>query len=373
MVRFVMLALVLLLSGCACPAFDGLDGQTSYRSCLAQPDLPVQRSSEWVVSIDTEDEDLDVTWSSDDPSVVSATGDSEDVVLRAWEVGSAEVTSVLADGTSDRVVWEIARASSGSLIDTFNEYVADNIDVEDNHLYGDLPVQPVGDTVRLWDGESLELDLLLTAADGRQVQWAPSALTAEGSVRVDDEQAVVRLAGSDLGRVFDDAGEQLLEVAVIPIDGLGSASISLGVLHPLRDAPEADAEDTAYAYLRAVVTDGSEDPIYQPPLSWTVLGHGTVSAVGEGSSSLRTDIAYWTLEEGELGNQDDAKACVVVSLETDGGTVSRSAWITSDLVEVYDNATCGSRGCACSAVEPSSAPLSVAALVLIAGLVRRRS
>jgi len=371
MTRYLLLAFVLLLSGCPCQDFTGLDGEITYRSCIATPDQPVQRSSEWQVNIDTSEEDLVVAWSSDDPSIVSTAGDTEDVMLRAWEVGSAEVTSVMADGTSDRVVWEIARATSGELVDTYTQFVVGALEDSTEGMYGDLPTEPVGETVSLWEGQRIELELDLANDDG-PVQWAPSALTADGSIEVDDTSAVVHLTGGGVGHVFDDEGETLLEVAVDSVNTLETASIALGVWAPAREEPDVAAEDKSFAYLRAVVTDASGSVIHQPPLAWSVLRDGIVRNLGAGSPGERTDIVDWTLQEGELDNYEDARACVVVELETGSGTVSRSAWIAPDYVEVYDNGTCGNRGCACSAVQPTSAPVALAVLTLGVGLVRRR-
>ncbi len=360
-----------LFAGCPCQVFDGLDYRISYRSCIGKPDLPVQRSSEWEVTI-IDEEDIAVTWTSDDPAVVSATGDSEAVVLRAWEVGTAEVTSVLADGTSDRMRWDVTRATSATLVDIYTEWVAGSLDPPDMDLYGDLPVQPVGDPVRMWQGTSLDLDLRLADADGGAVQWAPSALTSDGSIRVDDTSAVVRLTPDGAGQVFDDVGDTLLSVSVLPVEALDTASIALGVLERARQEPEPDAGSMSIAWLRAVVTDSSDDLIQQAPLVWSVIGAGSVRSQSEGASSDSTGIAQWILEGSELDNWDAARACVVVSLPTDTGTVSRSAWITPEGVELYDNHRCGNRGCACSAVEPTAAPLAVAAFAALAGWVRRR-
>lgn len=359
-------------SGCACPTFDGLDETLSYRSCTS-PDVLVQRSSEWTVAIDGYEEGTEATWVSEDLAILSATGDTEQAVLRAWEVGSAEVTSTLADGTADRFVYEVARADSGVLIDAITEFVIDQQASDENPLVGDLPTEPVGDVVRLFEGQTLGLNLDLFAG-GERVQWTPSALTGEGSVRVDDEEPIVRLATSEVGRVLDDAEEQLVEVSVISVDGIESGDLALGAYPQARDELSADATSATLAHLRAVVTDG-DDRIWQAPVLWEVVaGPGEVldfRAAGWGDSMARTDAAQVTLGESELGRWETAKTCVAASIETrSGAIVARSVWITPDGAELYDNGVCGNRGCSCSTVEPAGA--SALGLVLAAAVLRRR-
>ena len=366
------LALAASLAGCPCPAFDGLDEQISYRSCGATPASPVQRSSEWAINIDTADP-LVVQWGSDDPATVSVTGDTEDAVLRAWEVGAAEVTSTLDDGTSDRTQWEVVQATSGSLTDMITEFVTEQ-SVDNPEFVGEFPVEPVGDLLRLTAGTTLALDLTLADAQGRAVQWTPTALTGDGSLRVDDDRAFVRIATSAVGHVLDDAGSQLLEIAVIAVDSIGSGAIALGVYAPEREEPSADAEASTLAYLRAIVTDGG-DRIWQPPVAWSVVsGPGAVASFvdGEWDETLaRTDVAELRLE-GDLAQWETAQSCVAASIETLGGTVVRSAWISPDEVTVYDNGVCGNRGCACAAQGPSRGPAAVGAMAVFGALLRRR-
>ena len=373
--RWSLIVGVLLTAGCTCPTFDGEDGELTYRSCT-RPDGLVQRSSEWPVTVEEVEEGAPVTWTSDDAATVSATGTTEEAVLRAWEVGTATVTTTLADGTTDGVAWEVTRADSGTLVDEVAVFIAEGLAGENAADFsGELPAEPVPDVVRLATGQTIAFRVDLQTQAGDPVQWTPTALSGDGSVRIDDDEAFARLATSEVGHVLDDAGEALLEVAVVPIDSIGSGDLALGAYTPARSEPDADATQVTLAYLQAAVTDGG-DRIWQPPVTWEVVtGPGTVTdfrTAGYGATLARTDLAQLVLTEDEVGRWETATVCVAATVESGGGLVSRSAWITADGVEHYDNGVCGNRGCSCSTGAPSRQGGALALLATTALAMRRR-
>ncbi len=371
----LLLPLLLPLVGCPCPSIEGASELLTLHNCELRLDRPIQVGSPFALNLDASEPNPAATWTSSAPTVLSVTTDGVDADARAEDVGAAELTVAVTDGDTDTFDFDVVRADAATIVDPFTEIVADQIASEDNALVGELPIPPVGPVLRLVRGATVALEVRLESG-GDGVSWAPEAVTTGGPVGASAGGEAFWFAGAGAGTVADDAGTELASVEVVEVEADAGAAIALGV-YPVDRTDEVDPENAPIlgAYLRAVVTDADGGMIHQPVLTWSLAGPGAVTAFADdpdwGGIGVRTDLASWELGDGEVDRFASAEVCVVATIETADGPVSKSALLTPDGVTIAADGDCAGRaGCLCAAAAPLHP--GVALLPLLFLVPRRR-
>jgi len=376
--RVLLLPLLLPALACPCPPIDGEDGNLRLRSCELNPDAPIQASSVFTLEIDAEG-DRPGRWTSSDPAVLTVEEDdplSPEIV--AASPGASELT-VETGGVVDRFPFEVVRADHAVLVDPFTAIVEAQLEADPTVLVGDLPVPPVGDTIRVTQGDRVAIQVDLLTDAGALISWTDEALVGLGSIGDDAQDSAHWVQNAGAGSVVDDEGTVLVEVDVVEVADDAGAAIDLGAWPDERtDALSEDEEGPVRgSYLRAVVTDADGAMIHQPVIAWTVAGPGVVRTFREeehAGIADRTDLAVWLFEEDDFGRWENGRACVTATIDTADGPASKSAWFTPDEVEVTPGDDCDGRaGCACSSAAPlDPSGLLLAPVLAVALRLRRR-
>jgi MYXO-CTERM domain-containing protein len=354
--RHFLILLALAAGGCTCPDVSGLDQEITFRTC-ADPDVPLLRGSRFEISVREPSDQAVEGWSSSGPTL--AVEEDDGTMLVAAEIGMAEVVATLADGTTDRLGYEVVDGATARFRDPFSALV-DGLeeDVPEELVGAPTSSDPVQSLVLAPGGEA-EVTVEVRESGGRIVQWSTHALTMEGTEAGDTADTWAVVEPGSLA-VSQEDGDPLGSLEVVELSELADVSLEVAAWAPDR----VDGDDDWIAYARAVVRASDGEPIHGAELVWSA-STGTLQRWGESEEAPpdRLDIASVALTEDVT-----ASVCVAAELETADGWIGRSIWLSPGGNSVHDDTTCGGQACGCTAAGDEAA----ASLLLLLLLVPRR-